>query len=89
MYIYENKYLPKCFVGTFTKNQEVHHYNTRFAHHYRTIKYISDKMKYSITIKGPNIWKEILQKIKSSLSLHMFKKSIKLLLLNQYSNNNP
>ncbi len=33
MYKYENKYLPKCFVGTFTKNQEVHHYNTRFAHH--------------------------------------------------------
>ncbi len=32
-YMYENKYLPKCFVGTFAKNQEVHHYNTRFAHH--------------------------------------------------------
>ncbi len=31
MYKYENKYLSKCFVGTFTKNQEVHHYNTRFA----------------------------------------------------------
>ncbi len=30
---YEIKYLPKYFVGTFTKNQEVHHYNTRFAHH--------------------------------------------------------
>ncbi len=28
MYRYENKYLPKCIVGTFTKNQEVHHYNT-------------------------------------------------------------
>ncbi len=35
------------------KNQEVHHYNTRFAHHYRTIKYKSDKMKYSIKVKGP------------------------------------
>ncbi len=31
MYKYENKYLSKCFVGTSTKNQEVHHYNTRFA----------------------------------------------------------
>ncbi len=39
MYKYENKYLPKCFVGTLTKNQEVHHYNTRLAHHCRTIKY--------------------------------------------------
>ncbi len=26
MYKYENKYLRKCFVTTFTKNQEVHHY---------------------------------------------------------------
>ncbi len=74
MYKYENKYLPKCFVGTFTKHQEVHHYNTRFAHHNRTIKYKSDKMKYSIMVKGPKIWKEIPQKIKSSLSLHMLKK---------------
>ncbi len=52
MYKYENKYLPKCYVGTFTKNQEVHHY-TRFAHHYRSMKYKSDKMKYSIKVKGP------------------------------------
>ncbi len=58
MYKYENKYLPKCFVGTFTKNQEVHHYNIRFAHHYRLIKYKSDKMKYSIKVKGPKIWKQ-------------------------------
>ncbi len=72
MYKYKNKYLPKCFVGTFTKYQEVHHYNTRFAHHYRTVKYKSDKMKYSIKVKGPKIWKEIPQKIKSSLSRHMF-----------------
>ncbi len=77
------------FVGTFTKNQEVHHYNTRFAHHYRSIKYKSDKMKYSIKVKGLNIWKEIPQKIESSLSLHKFKKSTKLMLLNQYSNNTP
>ncbi len=76
-------------VGTFTKNQEVHHYNTRFVHQYRTIKYKSDKMKYSIKIKGPKIWKEIPQKIKSSLLLYMFEKSTKLLLLNQYFNNNP
>ncbi len=46
-------------------------------------------MKYSIKVKVPKIWKEIPQKIKSSLSLHMLKKSTKLLLLNQYSNNNP
>ncbi len=36
------------FHGRNKKNQEVHHYNTRFAHHYRSIKYKSDKMKYSI-----------------------------------------
>ncbi len=51
MYKYENKYLSKCFVGTSTKNQEVHHYNIRFAHHYTSIKYKSDKMKFSIKIK--------------------------------------
>ncbi len=57
MYKYENKYLPKCFVGTFPKNQEVHHYSTRFVHHYRSIKYKSDKMKYSIKVNGTKIWK--------------------------------
>ncbi len=62
MYKYENKYLLKYVVGTFTKNQEVLHYNTRFAHHYISIKYKSDKMKYSIKVKGPKIWKEIPQR---------------------------
>ncbi len=65
MYKHENNYLPKCFVGTFTKNQEVHHYNGRFAHHSRTIKCKSDKMKYSIKVKGPKLWKEIPQKIRA------------------------
>ncbi len=31
-------------------------------------------MKYSIKVKGTKIWKEIPQKIKSSLSLHKYKK---------------
>ncbi len=46
-------------------------------------------MKYSIMVKGPTIWKEIPQKIKNSLSIQMLKKSTKLLLLKQYSNNDP
>ncbi len=76
MYKYENKYLPKCFVGTFTKNQEVHHHNARFAHHYKTIKYKSDKMKYSITVKGPKLWKEIPQKINLELFITTYVKKI-------------
>ncbi len=54
--------------------ENFHHYNTRFAHHYRSIKYKSNKIKYSIKVKGPKIWKEIPKKIKSSSSLHKFKK---------------
>ena len=85
MFKYEKTCIPRCFTGTFIKNKQVHKYNTRFAHHYRTVKHKSNIVKYSIKVIGPKIWKDIPLELQNSKSLNIFKKSMKLLLLSQYN----
>ncbi len=62
------------------KYKEVHHYNTRFAHHFRSIKHHYHILKHSYSVTGPKIWNDIPVTIQQSISIFRLKKSMKSLL---------
>ena len=84
MYKFENKLLPQAFENYFRKPS--HDHFTRFAqHNFEKIRITSMKEKSLLKYIGPNIWTNIPQSIKNSLSLKVFIKSYKIHLIGNYT----
>ena len=88
MYMCHQNVLPRSLLMYFDVNSTVHNYETRSANNYRLPLIRTNAFQKSIFFKGPKIWNEIPNDIKSSLSLNVFKKNYKHPLLgnsNSYS----
>jgi len=88
MYMCHKNVLPGSLLMYFDVNSTVHNYETRSANNYRLPLIRTNAFQKSIFFKGPKIWNEIPNDIKSSLSLNVFKKNYKHPLLgnsNSYS----
>ena len=85
MYKYHNQLLPSVFNSFFTKVDQVHSYNTRYA---SKLSYFLPKVrtnygKSNICFRGPMIWNSVDEDFKSS-SLSLFKLKLKEHLINVY-----
>lgn len=76
MFCYHNQLLPPIFFNLFTRNNQIHDYNTRSAINYRTHACRINLKKFTILYQGPKIWNSLPINIKNSISLYSFKKSM-------------
>ena len=86
MYQFNNNMLPCCFSNYFTKSQSIHSYGTRTSNIglYRPYNFSTDLARSTIRRQGPNIWNNIDNSIRNSLSLNLFKQKYKNYLLSCY-----
>ena len=81
MYNYKHGMLPSSFDTFFIPNNHIHKYQTRNAIKYRT-KYCSSLItSFSIQKMGPSIWNALPNTVKESKSLSIFKRRLKLHLI--------
>ena len=85
MYKYYNRLLPDAFEHYFTANSEIHHYGTRQAKNFHMFTVSTATRKHSIGIRGPKLWNNLNDEIKSATSCHKFKSQMKAFLVNKYS----
>ena len=82
MFKASNNLLPKNVQANFIKNKEIHSYGTRNREklHVRNVK---SHIKYiSVNNQGVKLWNGLDEKIRSCVSLNLFKKRLKISLLN-------
>ena len=88
MYKLENKLLPHIFLDSmFTKNSDVHNYNTRNASEHKTPNHKHDYVKNSIRFRLPNIMNDAPDNFKNKISTHSckgFTGYIKLQMIQKY-----
>lgn len=82
LYSYSHNLLPASFEGYFTLNSKIHEHYTRGAELYRPIKTRTNMRKFSIKSAGPRIWNSIPVEIRNAKNKFIFKKSLKIFLLN-------
>jgi len=76
--------LPSLFCSYFVLNSEVHGYNTRMSSSLHRIQSRINVRHFTIKIHGAKIWNSIPSEIRQSLSERIFKKKLKLKLLEEY-----
>ena len=74
--------LPVTFQSFFVLNNEIHNYSTRYSNNVHINSCATQERTYSIRNYGPKMWNEIPSKIRDSASFYVFKKKLKLHLLN-------
>ena len=84
MYKYVYGLLSEGFKDKFMLVSHIHSHNTRNATLLRLPRCKTEGFKYALQYKGPKIWNDLPNEIKSISSLSSFKKSLKL----HYSNHN-
>ena len=85
MYRHQSGLLPSIFKNFFTTNSDLHRYNTRKKHDYRSAISRIGARSSSVRIMGPKLWNSIDPSVRSALSLSSFKYIFKSLLVSQYS----
>ena len=85
MYRHQSGLLPSIFKNFFTTNSDLHQYNTRKKHDYRSALSRIGARSSSVRITGPKLWNSIDPSVRSALSLSSFKYTFKSLLISQYS----
>ena len=76
--------LPLSFQSFFVLNNAIHNYSTRYSNNVHINSCATQVRTYSIRNYGSKIWNEIPSKIRESASFYVFKKKVKLHLLNTY-----
>ena len=84
MFRYNNNDLPHTFREYFTKNNELHKYNTRNADKYITINHKRNSIRNSILHTGPILWNSLDKTLIDSININTFKFSYKATLINNY-----
>jgi hypothetical protein len=74
-YYLEN--LPEVFSNYFTRNDEIHHYNTRTSSQLHKSYKRTNYAKQTLSDKGVNIWNKLDCNYKNIKSYTTFKKKIK------------
>ena len=84
MYNYNNNTLPAIFDEMFLKNQLVHKYPTRHSGEFHLPLLRTLLAQNTFIYTGPKFWNTLSDYIKNATSFNLFKKRIKLLLLQSY-----
>ena len=79
-----NNELTFSFKNYFILNKSTHDHFTRYCDNIHIVGCNSVIRSFSIRVYGPKIWNNIPLDICSAPSIHIFKKKIKLFLLNKY-----
>ena len=82
MYQILNGLLPKTLFGDFSKNSDKHNYFTRNRNNLYILKHHTKKREESIHISGVKMWNALPNSVKSAANVVLFKKQLKILLLN-------
>ena len=84
MYDLNAKVLPQALASMFRKNNQVHSYPTRQALDYH-LPLVRTKLRFnSLIYTGPQFWNSLESDITQAVSLFVFKRRLKLVLLNRY-----
>ena len=84
MFKASNNMLPANVQEQFSRNEEIHKYNTRNKDKFH-VKSVSSNLKYmSVNVAGVKLWNSLDREIRNSVSLNIFKKRLKLKLLQSY-----
>ena len=84
MYKFISGILHVSFQSFFVLKNEIHNYSTRYSNNVHINSCATQVRTYSIRNYGPEMWNEIPSKIRDSASFCVFKKKLKLHLLNTY-----
>ena len=82
MYSYFNDKLPLNFKDYFTKNYNVHNYNTRFASNIHIDYQRTHYGKFSVKYRRANIWNSIPESLRNLKYYSLFKNYIKIYIQN-------
>ena len=84
MYSFTSNKLPNPLLTIYTPNYEIHNHNTRQRNNPHIKSHRTKRASNSITIKGPEYWHNIQQKVKDAQSFNGFNKALKRELLATY-----
>ena len=70
MFRYHNKNLPSNFDSYFVNNNKIHHHYTRNANKLHKSYVRTNILKYTIRIKGIDIWNDLDMKIRNIQSYY-------------------
>ena len=76
MFQYHNGLLPSPFLNIFLKNSDIHQYNTRSSHCYRSHTCRTNIKQFTILYNGPKIWNSLPKHITNISSYSLFKKHL-------------
>ena len=76
MFQYHNGLLPSPFLNIFLKNSDIHQYNTRSSHCYRSHTCRTNIKQFTILYNGPKIWNSLPKHITNTSSFSLFKKHL-------------
>ena len=86
MFSYYRNILPSPLYSLFTRNCDIHDHYKRCRKDPRAVARNTHIMTKSFICKGPELWGELSQNTKDSKSLSSFKKQIKNIHINTYTN---
>jgi len=81
MYKIYNSYMPSYFCNMFCANADLHSYNTRQANDYHITMHRTSLLKCTIRIAGPLLWNSLNCTLRSSNTIHSFRRLFKKMLL--------
>ena len=84
MYKASNNLLPVNVQGQFIKNKEVHNYRTRNREKLHVQNVRSSLKHISVNNKGVRLWNKLDEKLRSTVSINLFKKRLKLQFIQKY-----
>ena len=77
MYDCMNENVPNSFQNFFQINRNIHDHDVRSADDIHVPYGRLDIRRFSIRITGANVWNTLPEHIKSTSSIHLFKRSLK------------
>ena len=84
MYQFSKKELPHALVSLFIRNDQVHSYCTRQASSFHLPLVRTSFRLNTLVYTGPKLWNSLANSLKQSVSLNVFKKKLKIVLLKRY-----
>jgi hypothetical protein len=86
MFKYHHQMMPPTLDNLFTKNQQIHQYNTRGASRLRPPKIKTCLAEKFITTTGVRIWNSLSTSIETTLKIGTFKQKVITSLVSSYNN---
>ena len=76
MFLYHHNLLPSSFANLFMTNSQIHHYNTRTSHNYKSHFCHTNIKKFTVLFNGPKVWNSLPSYITCCTTKKAFKKKL-------------